>query len=129
MTPQQTHKLQAALAAQAGLSFAVLVGSQATGRAHALSDWDIAIQWGRQVPADQRMLMAEQLRQVLRHALEVPEEKIDLIDLADARLAMRALVAEDGQTLCIADDLAWIRFLQNTWAALEDNDWRQKHAA
>ena len=122
-------KLQTALAAQTALSFAVLVGSQATGRTHAQSDLDIAIQWGRQVSASARMAMTEQLRQTLRLLLQVPEEKIDLIDLADARLTMRALVAEEGQPLCIVDDLAWIRFLQNTWAELEDNEWRRQHAA
>ena len=122
-------KLQTALAAQTALSFAVRVGSQATGRTHAQSDWDIAIQWGRQVSASARMAMTEQLRQTLRLLLQVPEEKIDLIDLADARLTMRALVAEEGQPLCIVDDLAWIRFLQNTWAELEDNEWRRQHAA
>ena len=123
------NKLQTALAAQTALSFAVLVGSQATGRTHAQSDWDIAVQWGRQVSASARMAMTEELRQTLRRLLQVPEEKIDLIDLADARLTMRALVAEEGQPLCIADDLAWIRFLQNTWAELEDNEWRRQHAA
>ncbi len=122
-------KLQTALAAQAGLSFAVLVGSQVSGRTHAQSDWDIAIQWGRQVSASERVTMTEQLRQTLRLLLQVHEDKIDLIDLADARLTMRALVAEEGQPLCIVDDLAWIRFLQNTWAELEDNEWRRQHAA
>lgn len=127
MTPQQKSQLQAMLASTAGLSFAVLVGSQATGRTHALSDWDIAIQWGRQVSASARMAMTEQLRQTLRLLLQVPEERIDLIDLADARLAMRTLVAEEGQPLSIVDDLAWIRFLQNTWSELEDNEWRRQH--
>ena len=127
MNPQQKSQLQATLASTAGLSFAVLVGSQATGRTHAQSDWDVAIQWGRQVSASERLTSTEQLRQTLRLLLQVPEEKIDLIDLADARLAMRALVAEEGQPLCIVDDLAWIRFLQNTWAELEDYEWRRQH--
>lgn len=129
MTPQQKSQLQDTLASTAGLSFAVLVGSQVSGRTHAQSDWDIAIQWGRQVCASERLAMTEHLRQSLRLVLQVPEEKIDLIDLADARLTMRALVAEEGQPLSIVDDLSWIRFLQNTWAELEDNEWRRQHAA
>lgn len=121
--------LQTALAAQVGLAFAVLVGSQAAGRAHAQSDWDIAIQWTKAMTAADRLLATEVLRQHLRHALVVPEERIDLIDLADARLAMRSLVAEEGVLLHAHDELAWVRFLQNTWAELEDNDWRRRHAA
>jgi uncharacterized protein len=38
-------------------------------------------------------------------------------------------VAEEGVPLWIGDDLAWVRFLQNTWAQLEDNQWRKHHAA
>jgi hypothetical protein len=69
------------------------------------------------------------LRQDLRHALQVQEDQIDLIDIADARLAMRALVAQEGLELYIGNELAWVRFLLNTWAQLEDNWWRQQHAA
>ena len=129
LSPQGLPTLQNALAAQAGLAFAVLVGSRATGRAHAHSDWDIAIQWSKTLTAADRLLATEELRQRLCHALDVPEERIDLIDLADARLAMRSLVDEEGVLLHSRDDLAWVRFLQNTWAELEDNDWRRKHAA
>jgi hypothetical protein len=42
---------------------------------------------------------------------------------------MRALVAQEGLPLQINNDLAWVRYLQNTWAQLEDNQWRQQHAA
>ena len=38
------------LAAQPSLLFAVLVGSRATGQAHADSDWDIALQWDHTLP-------------------------------------------------------------------------------
>jgi hypothetical protein len=76
-----------------------------------------------------KWVATEQLRQGLRQALQVPETDIDLIDLADARLAMRALVAEEGLPLHIGNDLAWVRFLQSTWAQIEDNDWRARHAA
>ena len=39
LAAQQTLRLEPLLA------FAVLVGSRATGTAHAASDWDIALQW------------------------------------------------------------------------------------
>lgn len=120
---------QGVLAQRSGLAFAVLVGSRASGTANEDSDWDIAVQWTSKLTGADRFLAAEQLRQDLRHALQVREDQIDLIDLGDARLAMRALVAEEGTPLAITDDLAWVRFLQNTWAELEDNQWRMQHAA
>lgn len=122
------ESLRCCLAQVPTVSFAVLVGSQVTGQTHAKSDWDIAIQWARSMNAADRVLATEELRQSLRLALKVPEEQIDLIDLANARLAMRALVAEEGLLLHAGDDLAWIRFLQNTWAEIEDNEWRRQHA-
>lgn len=120
---------QAVLAQRGDLAFAVLVGSRASGTAHEGSDWDIGIQWSKSMPATDKLRATELLRQDLRHALQVSEDQIDLIDLVDARLAMRALVAEEGIPLHIADDLGWVRFLQNTWALLEDNQWRSQHAA
>lgn len=133
LTPAQIDTIpttvQRVLGACASLSFAVLVGSRANGTAHEGSDWDIAIQWQVDQKGPDKLLATERLRQDLRQALQVRDDQIDLIDLADARLAMRALVAEEGQPLWIADDLAWVRFLQNTWAQLEDNQWRMQHAA
>jgi predicted nucleotidyltransferase len=120
---------QAVLAQSADLAFAVLVGSRANGTAHERSDWDIAIQWAPSLAGTDKWVATELLRQELRHTLQVREDQIDLIDLADARLAMRALVAEEGVPVHIANDLAWVRFLQSTWSQLEDHQWRQQHAA
>lgn len=117
------------LAEYGELEFAVLVGSRVSGHARPDSDWDIAIRWSRDVSAYQRLEWTESLRLDLARLLKVEPEKIDLIDLAVARLAMRALVAEHGQVLYGADSLPWLRFLQTTWAQLEDFDWRQRHAA
>lgn len=127
--PSTIQKLQSVLQKRAGLAFAVLVGSQVTGLTHAGSDWDIAIQW---VPGQDGMDLlfeTEQLRQDLRQALQVDEDKIDIIDLSTARLAMRELVCSQGLPLQINHELAWVRFLQNTWSQLEDHQWRQQHAA
>ena len=133
LTPAQNQAIQSTvqnvLGASVGLSFAVLVGSRSQGREHPGSDWDIAIRWTPSLRGTDKLVATEELRQQLRHVLNVSEEKVDLIDLADARLAMRALVAEEGVPLYIRDDLAWIRFLQNTWAQIEDNQWRSQHAA
>ena len=125
----QNMLLTRTLAAQTGLSFAVLVGSRATGTAHLDSDWDVAVQWTRHLAGTEKLQATEQLRQALRNALGVREDQIDLIDLADARLTMRVLVADEGISLHMSDDLAWVRYLQKTWAELEDNQWRQQHAA
>lgn len=125
----QNASLLSTLATQKGLSFAVLVGSRALGTEHPGSDWDVAVRWAAHLAGTEKLQAAEQLRQDLRQALDVQEDQIDLIDLADARLAMRVLVAEEGIALHINDDLAWVRYLQNTWAELEDNHWRQQHAA
>ena len=133
LTPAQIDTiqstLQAGLGSTSGLAFAVLVGSQAEGTARQDSDWDIAIQWSKRILPMDKLGTTEELRQSLCRALLVADSQIDLIDLSDARLTMRALVAEEGVPLWTGDDLAWVRFLQNTWAQLEDNQWRRQHAA
>jgi predicted nucleotidyltransferase len=110
------------------LEFAVLIGSQANGSAHAQSDWDIALRWQKDLPFLDVLRRTELLRQDIAQTLEVRDDQIDMVDLAHARLAMRALVAEEGKELVIQDDLAWIRFLNNTWFELEDHYWREQYA-
>jgi len=122
-------RLQAALRGFDGLEFAVLVGSRAQGTARPDSDWDVALRWSSALPALQRLERHEQVRQRLAAALACSADQIDLIDLAQARLALRALVAETGWVLHGADTLAWARFLHLTWAELEDFYWRKQHAA
>lgn len=121
--------LQGALQRCAGLEFAVLVGSRANGHPRPDSDWDLAIRWQRSLSPTHRLDRTEALRLALAQALDVGPEAVDLIDLAQARLAMRALVAETGQVLLGANSLPWMRFLQTTWAEIEDFHWRQQHAA
>ena len=126
--PQRT-RAQQTLAQIEGLAFAVLVGSRAEGRAHARSDWDIAIQWAPTLSLTEQLSRTELLRHQLRLALDLDEDKIDLIEVSGAGLAMRALVAEQGEELFVRDDLSWIRFLSATWFELEDHYWRAQHAA
>jgi predicted nucleotidyltransferase len=108
--------------------FAVLVGSRAQGRTTESSDWDIAILW-QQEEAMQRIIRHETLRHRLAACLEVPDKQIDLIDLANARLAMKALVVEEGVLLHANDELAWAKFMVRTWRELEDFYWERAHAA
>jgi len=121
--------IQPVLESQAELEFAVLVGSQADGRAHAESDWDIAIQWNRELSMLDNLANTETLRRKLATALEVSEDCVDLIDVPRAGLAMRALVAEQGILLKGEDNLAWNHFLGRVWRELEAYEWEKEHAA
>jgi predicted nucleotidyltransferase len=123
------QQISQVLEKQEHLEFAVLIGSQSNGNAHAHSDWDIALRWRKELPLTEVLRLTELLRQTLAKVLETKDDNIDLVDLAHARLAMRALVAEEGKELVIRDELAWVRFLHHTWFELEDHYWREQHAA
>ena len=113
------------------LELAILIGSQASGKAQINSDWDIAIRWHRQPDISIITVLAqtETVRRTLAQRLEVTEDKIDLIDLTHARLTMRAVVAEEGLILKGENTLAWHYFLQRTWRELEEFYWNQCYAA
>lgn len=117
------------LAAQPDLELAILIGSRANATAGPDSDWDIALQWSRDLSFMEQLAATEGLRNRLAKLLEVSETAIDLIDLPTARLAMRAVVAEEGKPLKGAESLAWHRFLQRTWRELEELYWEQIYAA
>lgn len=119
-------ELQQVLDAQPDIELAILVGSQAEGRARPESDWDIAIQWKRDISLLDNLAKTEILRRLLATALRVEEARIDLIDLPGARLAV---VAEDGVPLKGEDSLAWNHFLGRTWRELEAWEWEKHHAA
>lgn len=129
MAPIQTHDtLRQLLNNEAGLLFAVLVGSRAEGTAHPHSDWDIALQWDFSLGWLDVLGRTETLRRKLASALQVAESEVDLIELRRANLAMKATVAEDGLVLCGGDSLEWARFLRRTWRELEDFYWDKAHA-
>jgi predicted nucleotidyltransferase len=130
--PTQTpffDRLKTLLQAQAGLEFAVLVGSQTNGTATPHSDWDIALRWRKDIALMDQLLLGESLKQAIYQDLGVHPEQVDIIDLSQARLAMRVLVAEEGVVLKGQDSLPWMHFLSRTWAELEDFHWRKTHAA
>jgi predicted nucleotidyltransferase len=116
------------LSGEPDIEFAVLVGSRAAGTAHPESDWDIALQWDFKLDWMEVLGRTETLRRKLAGALGVSPDKIDLIELRRANLAMCANVAEDGIPLKGDDTLAWARFLTRTWRELEDFYWGQSHA-
>lgn len=129
MTSADLECLSDALADTPGLAFAVLVGSRATLAARQDSDWDIAVAWQPMADAFLYLGRHESLRHRLAGCLGVADEKVDLIDLAAARLAMKALVVEEGDPLRINDELAWAYFQTATWRELEDYYWERAHAA
>lgn len=117
------------LATVPDLELAILIGSHATGTARPDSDWDIAIQWDRGMGFIEQLAATEHLRQKLAETLGRSEQAVDLIDLPTARLAMRAVVAEEGFPLKGGDTLAWNHLLQQTWRELEEHYWEKIYAA
>ena len=111
------------------IEFAVLVGSRAAGAERADSDWDVALYWRDGLSWLERVEKTETLRRELAKALGENESSIDLIDLASANLAMRAVVVEEGLPLAGEERPAWARFLRRTWRELEDFYWEKEHAA
>ena len=120
MHPNPLARLRDLLAAEPDLEFAVLVGSRAAGTHTAASDWDIALQWRRDLDWMDQLGRNETLRRRLAEALAVPEAAVDLVDAPRANLAMRAAIAEEGVVLAGEDSLPWQRFLRRTWRELEE---------
>lgn len=122
-------RLANVLTAFPALDFAVLVGSRADNTARPDSDWDIALQWQINAPWMQTLGEQETLRRAIAETLNVSPDRIDLIDLPRANLAMRANAAENGRVLKGEDSLEWAHFLTRTWRELEDYYWEQSHAS
>ncbi len=90
--------------ATAGVRFAYLFGSRATGRHRPSSDADIAIMPG--CPLD---LLAEAgLADRLAQALQVPA--VDLVDLRRVPLRVRGRVIQEGKLLYSADEAGRVAF-------------------
>lgn len=121
--------LQRLLHADTNLELAVLIGSRVSDTATENSDWDIAVRWEKDINALTRLEYSEALKQKIAHVITIHQDHIDLIDMSTARLAMKAVVAEEGLILKGNGTLAWSHFLTQTWAELEDHYWRKQHAA
>ncbi|MDD5329853.1 MAG: nucleotidyltransferase domain-containing protein [Sulfuricella sp.] len=122
-------ELAAFFASRDEIELALLIGSQAQGEADESSDWDFAIQWRRDIPWLDMLAHTETLRTELARLLRKASDKIDLVDIPTARLAMRAVVAEEGVLLKGDNTLPWSHFLLRTWRDLEDFYWEKQHAA
>ncbi len=111
------------------LELAVLIGSQANGKSHGGSDWDIAVQWKAGLPLLELLGKTEALRRRISHVLGTTEAEIDLIDLPSARLAIKSVVAEEGVPLKGENSLCWPHFLSRTWREIEEFYWEKVYAA
>ena len=126
--PSELTAIRQCIADTPNVLFAVLVGSRVDGTQSGRSDWDIAVHW-QYGPALDRITNHESLRQQIAKVLSVPDEEIDLIDLSNSRLAMQALVVEEGQLITANDELAWAKYQVRVWRELENYYWDKTHAA
>ena len=122
-------QLRNLFAQQANIELALLIGSRALGQAREESDWDFAVQWRRDIPWGDVLEHTETLRATLARLLRTTQDQIDMVDIPTARLAMRAVIAEEGLLLKGENTLPWSHFLLKTWRDLEDFYWAKDHAA
>jgi len=91
-----------------GVALAYLYGSQARGDAGPLSDVDVAVQFGHDVPESERfdrlLHLIGELGSVFRR------NDVYVVDLADASPLLRHRVYYDGRVLYCADDAERVRF-------------------
>lgn len=129
MSDSWFESLQKSLLSDQHVSLAVLVGSRADGMAREDSDWDLAILIDPSLPSMVRFDELQRLQLSLAAEADIPVERLDLIDLSSAGLAMREQVANHGLLLKGENTLAWSHFLVRTWRELEDFAWEQQRAA
>lgn len=98
----------------AGVQFAYLFGSRATGRHRPTSDADVAIMPGEPLDLLAEAALADQLAQALR----VP--MVDLVDLRRVALRIRGRVLAEGRLLYSADEPARVAFEVRTRSAYFD---------
>ncbi len=109
--------------------FAVLIGSQANEMARPDSDWDVAVWITRDLTGMGRLSLLEEVRCQIACALDVSPEKIDVVDLANAGLAMRAAAVNEGVLLKQDKGSIYNRFLNRTWREIEEFNWEMRRAA
>lgn len=126
---EQLEELETFFESREELDLVLLIGSRVAGRAHNGSDWDFAVQWRKGMPFERVLEKTEVLRGQLAKYLGTATDKIDLVDIPSARLAMRAVIAEEGLLLKGDNTLPWSHFLLRTWGELEDFYWEKQHAA
>jgi uncharacterized protein len=92
------------------IKLVILFGSQVAGTSGRRSDTDIAVLAERRLTLDERSTLEEEYAE----RLSVPEEKIDLVDLAVATPILRYQVARRGKLLYGKEE-DFIRFKVLAW--------------
>jgi predicted nucleotidyltransferase len=112
---------------QADVAVAFLFGSRAREESSP-SDWDFALCFnGDGFTQLERLARLEQLKSGLAEKLQVPAQRIDLVDLNRAPLGLRITVAEEGRILKGSRSLDLFRFYQRAWRAQEEFHFRKAH--
>ncbi len=129
MFQAKTDKISDALTALEDIRFATLIGSRCNHTARTDSDWDIAVWIARNINGLHRLDLLEKARHKIASALYISPDKVDIIDLAESGLAMRATVANEGLLIKQDPGSLYNHFLVRTWRELEEFDWENRHAA
>jgi len=112
-TAELVHTLATFLARQPEVRLAYLFGSQARGRAHTLSDVDVA------VALDDRLSPAEQSQVRLRLTSDLMvllhRDDVDVVMLNQASPLLRHRVLRDGRLLYAVTDSERVRFTAETY--------------
>ena len=90
-------------------------GSQATGRANAMSDFDIAVLYDKKLTLTQMTQISHRLAKKLK----INEDKIDLVDLNTASPLLSYEVAQNGK-LIEGSNFDFIRFKVRAWKVYLD---------
>ncbi|MBC1192994.1 nucleotidyltransferase domain-containing protein [Microcystis aeruginosa CS-558/01A06] len=92
------EKITAIVEKLPNLKLLILFGSRARGEHKPDSDWDFAVLYEER--SDQKDISSLlKIYTLLEQALEIPEDKIDVIDLKECSPILAHYVARDGQLL------------------------------
>ena len=90
-------------------------GSQATGRANAMSDFDIAVLYDKKLTLTQMTQISHRLAKKLK----INEDKIDIVDLRESSPLLQYEVAQNGK-LVNGTEFDFIRFKIRAWKVYLD---------
>jgi predicted nucleotidyltransferase len=103
-----------------GVVLAYLYGSQATGKANALSDVDIAVLFPRAVDARGRF---DRVLELMRELCGVfQRDDVNVLDLAEGAPLLNNNVRLHGRVIFCADERARIEFMIRTLQQYEDTE-------
>ena len=92
------EKITAIVEKLPNLKLLILFGSRARGEHKPDSDWDFAVLY-KERSAQKDISSLLKIYTLLEQALEIPEDKIDVIDLKECSPILAHYVARDGQLL------------------------------